>query len=434
MSVANAEPPQESSKPKALLALEASRKAIISGEIEWNVKANNEPLMNVKSMYARNGDWLFENKGDGDGRVAGGKGPVRLMRNASGYWFVSNPMAASLTEPDNPERPPLLEFVKDIRFIGIAPSPWSMNEGVGFTAVWDDPHNKIVFWQETRDGDRFTVRGEADSGAVFEWTVNSAKGWCVERVAFGTQDQWTQEARSDLKKFGDVWMPARTEYFLNGENTATVTIERALVNQDSDAASLTPSDAGLEPGTHVTIAGKPATGPDLNIWNGDEICKFTEWAQDVKAGRRAYGPTFQKFFAENKPGAAQGAPRPNNGAAQVDGRVVAARREARRHAGLWEAYVLKFIERYKLGDEQSQKAMQILAQCQQRADQILSLREPQLIALYSEQAATTDTERNATLQEKIDKLRAPIDEVFEQQLKPRLNKIPTHSQRDAAGG
>lgn len=104
----------------------------------------------------------------------------------------------------------------------------------------------------------------------------------------------------------------------------------------------------------------------------------------------------------------------------------------------WEKYVREFIEKYELNDEQSQKAYAVLEDCETQANRYVQGRQSQ-IEQYDKQIeglkSSDDKEKSkkiAELTEKRKQLMDPIDRVFEKQLKPRLEKLPTRAQRRAA--
>jgi hypothetical protein len=103
----------------------------------------------------------------------------------------------------------------------------------------------------------------------------------------------------------------------------------------------------------------------------------------------------------------------------------------------WDAYVEDFIKKYDLTDGQAQKARDILKDCKGQAARYASKAETRT-ELYDEQMeklkkdAKANKDAIAKLTEAKAKLLAPIDTIFEKQLKPRLDKLPTRAQRAAA--
>ena len=104
----------------------------------------------------------------------------------------------------------------------------------------------------------------------------------------------------------------------------------------------------------------------------------------------------------------------------------------------WEKYVREFIAKYQLNDEQTQKANAVLEDCQAQAERYTIGRKEQLEKLdkqIAELKKSKDKNKNkrlSELNEKRKSLMDPLDRIFEQQLKPRLERLPTRAQRRAA--
>ncbi len=104
----------------------------------------------------------------------------------------------------------------------------------------------------------------------------------------------------------------------------------------------------------------------------------------------------------------------------------------------WEAYVRDFIQRYQLDEGQTQRAQGILKDCQEMANRLIQKRKPELERLdrqLQELGQSSDADKLKQLSElnqKRTKLFEPVNEIFEKQLKPRLERLPTRAQRQAA--
>lgn len=107
----------------------------------------------------------------------------------------------------------------------------------------------------------------------------------------------------------------------------------------------------------------------------------------------------------------------------------------------WEQYTREFIERYKLDPGQTQKALDILKDCKEQAASVLRSKAAQIEALDKRIEALKGAtggdakERGKAMTELTEtrgKLVEPLDRIFEKQLKPRLEKLPTRAQRQAA--
>ncbi|MBL8879875.1 MAG: hypothetical protein JNG88_12215 [Phycisphaerales bacterium] len=423
-------------KPSALVAFESARAAVISGDLNWTARLDDRNTLRFISRYARNGDMIFENRGDEQGFTGGAGGPKYpqlYLRNRNGWWsHPETAMAATFQEPGDREPAYFIQLMKDVRHVGIAPAPWSLNDGVGFKAVWDDPVHRISRWEESRSGDVHTVRGYAETGGVFTWTINAAKGWNAERVRFEGPGGRLQEAVCDLKKFGGVWLPARTEYILDGKSVALVEIQNAALNQDSDSSEFTAHVLGMEPGTHITIINKPAEGDTLSVWNGDEIVLMKDWRDDVRSGRRTWGPSFQ-YFIETGMSASPYLTDEQRQMGEAQNQTIDATIQVRKHESAWQAYVRQFVERYELDEAQTRRAYDVLEQCQKRANEILKRREQEMLAIVTELSSTkTPAPRREELRARLAELRGPIDAIFTETLKPRIDTLPTREQRRRA--
>ncbi|MFH1747471.1 MAG: hypothetical protein ABIG44_10555 [Planctomycetota bacterium] len=432
--------------PTALLALEEARKDIISGRIEWVVMSgpDDPATLSCVSRFAKNGDDIFENRGDEDGwtvfhpdsKLGASMYPQIYMRNTDGEWhYQETGTHAQWWGPDTPtDQSFVMDYIKDIRMVGISPFTRSMKAAVGFEAIWNLPHTDAPEWEQTQVGDVYVVRATYNNGAAeARWEINPNKGWNVERATL-TNATNSYEVRCILKQYGDVWFPEKTQYFKNGGLTDSISVRSASINQPTDPRQFTLADLGAEPGTHVSAQHLPTAIGKPRIWNGDAISSWDQWEQDVRDGKCQWGPTFREMHKRRRYDSPYMLPEDRQ--RRKFSKITHALRSAlTAYDELWEAYVRDFIARYQLDEEQSAKAMRILADCQQRAGKIVERIRPEVTSLSSQlQHATKDDDRErvAELQKRVDKLRAPINGIFNESLLPRLEKLPTRKQREAA--
>ncbi|HMQ15168.1 MAG TPA: hypothetical protein PKC49_04265 [Phycisphaerae bacterium] len=105
------------------------------------------------------------------------------------------------------------------------------------------------------------------------------------------------------------------------------------------------------------------------------------------------------------------------------------------HVGLWETYVRDFIRRYQLDQDQCEKAGAILLECQKRAQEIVARRRNDLAEIVSKLLDASEAgkaEEAARFRRQLQDGLRPIEAIFEQSLKPRLEKLPTREQRKRA--
>lgn len=108
------------------------------------------------------------------------------------------------------------------------------------------------------------------------------------------------------------------------------------------------------------------------------------------------------------------------------------RSAARRPQQLWEQYVRDFITRYSLNEEQQQKAWLVLLDCRKQADSVLQkIQGPLDAANVERNAAHRKGDQLAVerAESRVTSLLQPVSEIFEKQLRPRLDRLPTASQR-----
>jgi hypothetical protein len=109
------------------------------------------------------------------------------------------------------------------------------------------------------------------------------------------------------------------------------------------------------------------------------------------------------------------------------------------YEGEWDRYVADFIKKYGLNDEQKQKAEGILKDCKSQAERYLTGKQADMERLDAEEAklkAATDKEKAqerskalAEINKQRTEMREPVSQIFERQLKPKLERLPTRAQR-----
>lgn len=118
----------------------------------------------------------------------------------------------------------------------------------------------------------------------------------------------------------------------------------------------------------------------------------------------------------------------------------------------WEKYVRDFIQKYQLNDDQTQRANAFLADCEAQAERLIANKKGELERIEKREnelktapaaptaagvaknapAADGKAKESAELAKRRDELLAPVNRIFEDQLKPKLEKLPTRAQRKAA--
>jgi hypothetical protein len=138
-------------------------------------------------------------------------------------------------------------------------------------------------------------------------------------------------------------------------------------------------------------------------------------------------------------------------------KTVAPKPPGKNYESEWEKYVREFIDKYKLDATQTQNAEQILKDSEAQADKYLSGKKSELETLEKREtelkaapkapkvsteggkpgggtkaAESSRTTELAEITKKREAIMQPIGKIFEDGLKPKLEKIPTRAQRKAA--
>jgi len=443
--------------PAPLKAFEEARKSLVSGRVEWAVLPAGDPerALSFVNRYAANGDLIHEVRGDKDGwtvfNTVTGEGvhrfPQLYLVNSAGVWHHQETgLGCALWRREPQGSSPYDGEIRDVRAIGVYPTSSSLEYVRGLGSMWGPPGESVAAWSETEDAGLYIVEGRLASGPKMTWYIDAERGWNAERVEYDT-DYGHWEAISSLREYGGVWFPEETSYYQDGKLTETIVVRSASFNRPDDPRRFTPADLGVEPGTQIAVQNDPSYIYDpavhkdikkyvdaLPTWNGEETVAFGKWIEDVRAGRRDWGPRFKRAMERGFNESPYETPE------QVAERKLALREMRlryvlRRHVEMWERYVRQFIDRYRLDDEQQQKAWAVFLECRRRADAIIDRHRDRLTELVSESLAAREAgerEKAEKLAREAEELRAPVDRIFEEELKPRLDRIPTREQRRQA--
>ena len=377
------------------------------------------------SRFANN-DRIWINRGDEEGvlsRDSGGKpvpagtpwsNPMHTLSRDGELWrSEENTGSGSRFQDGRPNN-----LVVDPRTFGLRAA---MTHATLAEALKPNPGApKRWRYSESTEGDIHVVTGECEDGRVTQWWIDSQRGWNPIRVRTQKGDRWW-ESRTTLRQFDGVWFPETVEYrdsrWKDGANPQwTIRVYDAEFNKPEHPDHFTPQDIGIESGMGLALLDTNFQPREWGFFDGKQFVPVTDYYEKRVADARAASETPPPMDLE-----------------QVRTRVEA----VRRYESVWEAYTREFIEKYALGEDQTQKAWQILRDCQDNAKNYLTKRLSYIQKLERELAGLKDLDekerapRAAALADVLDKLCKPIDTIFERQLKPRLAKLPTRKQRAA---
>jgi hypothetical protein len=258
------------------------------------------------------------------------------------------------------------------------------------------------------------------------------------------------------QQHGDVWFPQQVDFYspryIDGRLPyQALSVSAKTINQPGDPTELTPADIGLEVGMKVYVADGRQT--QTLYWDGKNAVPREELLRRVERGELEYGHTVREALREEREGTTTqpiwpiepvpaGAspphtpdePLPPWKPGELNKQAAGSMYESE-----WERYTRLFIEKYRLNDDQTQKAWSILRSCQALAESHMTRHQTQMSELdrrLAEARRRTDQAQAsaelARLTQQREKLLQPINDIFEQQLEPRLDKLPTRPQREAA--
>jgi hypothetical protein len=383
------------------------------------------------AQFGEQGDALTY-RGDESGRFYDSNGSVsavvpgpRAVLKADGQaWVYRN----DGLQVDLYERDARQEAIYDMQSLGLSPY-----NGFGdlHDVLWRDPTKQPAartYTESVEDG-LHVVRAAAEYGTI-TWYLDPQRGWNPLRVTFEQGGRVTQESRTTLRQYDGVWYPATVAFFEAGvaEPTLVLTVTAASFNRPDQPRVLKPADIGVEAGMLVSVT-KPGDKHEFLMFDGEKAVSQEEFSRRIWAGEIKRGPSNLRAIAEMEA---------NSYRSEVEPRAAQDPTAARRRReSAWEAYTREFIANYHLDGGQSQKALSILRECQEEANQYLLRHKSDFEQLQQklEKVANADTPKEEELRarsQQAAKLRAPLNEIFERQLKPHLEKLPTRAQRAAA--
>lgn len=432
--------------PEALKRLEANRAAIETAHIEWSwtnpsafgrhPRFHTTRLAGDESVLVSLGDedGVFNRRADGSiARVQ--MKPLSVLSKDGEVWMHHERSWGADHFPGG-------AYVYHLRALGLCFGlPYHDVQDV----LWQDDVNQPTprKYSERDEGGLHVVKAESDLG-VFEWWLDPERGGELVRLVHSRNGAIIAEARSTLRNYEGLWFPESVAFFSQGyadgkEPQEIVRVHYASFNQPEHPTSFSLADIGIEAGVHITQYDRDrkvlASGL---ICDGENIVSDQEYLERRRRGEIKLGPTMQREAAKNRAresakliddeaGQSKAAAGPRGTLLADDHRLTA-----------WEDYTRRFILRYQLNDEQAQKAWLICYECEAMGrghlGKIKSRLEKVESRLSELRKASPDNsdKRLSALEEQRRELMQPITEIFERELKPRLEKLPTRAQRKAA--
>ena len=426
--------------PESLQRAIENRQRISTSVISYRLEIHKDDVIvaNYEEERGGVGDAIVAFIGDDDGNISrseDGKSipndagaVLRTLDQSDQSWSLLYPGA----QVDARER------VDDE--IGLV-NPWS----IGFSpSMTHSPVEEVVLNPNLKF-DEIEFREVEDDGLLHvtardrygqrEWWIDPAKGWAPVRVRFSEGAQWS-ESRITVGLVDGQWFPvAFTNYRSAAQNgqlpVQSFELKAGEFNRPTHRRKFTPADIGVEVGMSIDYRDREGVRKRL-FWDGTRAVTREEFSDRHARGELQFGPTVQAYYD------AAEARRQADPVGALRQLLRATGRNPGERLSEWEQYVEDFIRRYRLDGEQAATARRILTDCQDMAKNMLmragtkwSELERRLELLLAGDARLVEvSDLNAWLHDYM-RVLGRLNLIFERQLKPRLDKIPTRTQRDA---
>lgn len=337
---------------------------------------------------------------------------------------------------------PVYERFFDLRRLGLDP--------FGFDREIEDHAREYgisqVQYESHQENGLAVVSAELPPSGRVIWWIDPARDYAIVRTATEQDGKRLVEAHYELERCDGVWFPRRIDRYRVGAGEhpgmpASESIEFLKVefNRPEHPQHFTPTDIGIDAGVNVNYEDPKRK---WGIWDGAAVVPQDDYFARLKSGEIQRGPNVTHVL------------RQRGLLAQIDGRpddnetVSGNEKLPTRSGGLgfsgaaarlrssteseWERYTRRFIQRYALDSAQTERATAVLKDCQERAAKLAGDRKEALdqLATRMKRPETRENARDEMSRE-LRELRDSLQRVFDEQLKPRLEKLPTRAQREA---
>lgn len=408
----------QSAKPEALRRMEESRQAMTAARIEWTRtdqekwRCGQQREWYHTSRYSGE-DHLDINHGDHEGVLFPDQlgedlscSELRLLKQNNEQWLHSEDTCSASVA----RLPKSFQPVYDIRSLGMVPA---QRADLTPNRYW--PEEPQLF-EESIDGAIHHVTARFDHGIAFLWDIDASKGYAPQRCVMTVGGKPVSEVRCELEQFGDTWFPAQSTFFANGNEVSRIVVSDASFFGEDDARALTPNDLGIFPGTTVSREGDQSS----DMWDGEKWLSPKDYFAAVKAGN-VDSSQYADFLKRTQTGGQGRQPK------QYDMRTFGLV-DVERTPGLWEEYVRRFIRKNHLDTAATRKAWRVHRVCQRDAlkylkDQRDALAELDREFVKTKSAGESPVNAAKAVEERRDKKLAPVRRIFENHLKPGLDKL-----------
>jgi hypothetical protein len=358
--------------------------------------------------------------------------PDRILMNKQGTWkHKEDDVRAYLVPKDcdlSPDKAPGYRHFWSVRMAGMSPVSQLGDIETEPDTYWG---NEVSYYSKSTIGHTCYIEADIGAGVTIEWELDATRNYACTRSSLVQDGEVVMEALTDYEQFGDLWFPMNVSYVNDsGAEFRRIRVLYASFDDPAHPRELTVNEhLDFVPGTIISDESKDTS----SYWDGRQIISFEDYSKrlgkdidDTEARRRWLATMTDEAGAYPK---------------QISDD------KASRELGLWESYVRTFIFKYHLDKEQSKKAWDHLAKCRKPAYEFMKENKERYDKITTDindratrRTQSEDDREKDALSEEIteltdhrDRLLEPIQRIFENQLKPGLEKLPTKAQKEQAG-
>ena len=301
--------------------------------------------------------------------------------------------------------------------------------------VWGDsvPQPALSHYQESEESGLRKVTVKKSRYAETYW-IDPARGWSPVRVRQDYADGNWAEARSALRDWNGAWFPEIVEsyssrYEHGDKPTRVVRVLAAEFNQPEHPQTLSPQSIGVVIGLPAMLIDQANQRTIQGYYDGTDVATPEDYIRRREAGE--IHPGEHDKTIEDVVFAAHASQKKTM-------ESLAFSFDDYEKLTPWEEYTRDFITKYQFNDEQTQKAWSLCRECQDRARDYLRGKRDVFLKIEDRTSvlgtARSDIARDEIkrLQERRESLMQPVEKIFQSELKPRLERLPTRAQRAAA--
>lgn len=312
----------------------------------------------------------------------------------------------------------------------------------------DTLRNVVDRMFDVRSGGDMTPEGLIEWGKTVQPIYDEAK-----KLITDGNNEWREILTPEQQKLHDEDVRLMLQSFETTEDqldsilSGEMTVDEFRSPQKNKRRSRRSRNTAQPRQAPAPVGDDPAAAPETRVSrlpeNGNASAPDRPTRRITREGRVAPGDSGESVEADAgsardrgvaaKRGRTAKAPAP-----RTPGKRTSSRSAGKGYESKWDKYVKDFIAKYQLNDEQTQKANAVLADCKAQAAKRLSGHKSQFdmidkqLESLKKSKDKSKSKTMAALNKQRNKLMEPLDQIFEKQLKPRLEKLPTRAQRRAA--